>query len=90
LQQRHGTEDALRALIAADPYQGEPREHPRLFNFVRPGARRTEMFRGVIGADPQSKPLIGLLTDTINDPVRPPAGREPGRGGHPPTRCAPP
>ena len=70
-QQRHGTEDALRGLIAADQYRDESREHPHLFIFARPGTRRTEMFRSVIGADPQWKPLIGLLTDAINDPVRP-------------------
>jgi hypothetical protein len=30
-QQQHGAEDELRALIAADPYQGESRAYPHLF-----------------------------------------------------------
>ena len=70
-QQRHGAEDALQALIAADPYQGESRAHPHLFIFARPGVRRTEMCRDVIAADPGFQPLLSLLTGVINDVIRP-------------------
>ena len=53
-QQRHVVEDGLRALIAADPYQGASRAYPHLFVVARPGVRRSEMWRDVIGADQNS------------------------------------
>ena len=70
-QQRHGAEDALQALIAADPYQGEDRAHPHLFIVARPGVRRTEMCRDVIAADAGFHPLLTLLTGVINDVISP-------------------
>ena len=70
-QQRHGAEDALQALIAADPYQGEDRAHPHLFIFARPGVRRTEMCRDVIAADAGFHPLLSLRTGVINDVISP-------------------
>ena len=70
-QQRHGAEDALQALIAADPYQGEDRAHPHLFIVARPGVRRTEMCRDVIAADAGFDPLLTLLTGVINDVISP-------------------
>lgn len=70
-QQRHGVENGLRALIAADPYQGESRAYPHLHVFARPGVRRTEMCRDVIGADQNWQPLRNLLTGVINEVVRP-------------------
>jgi len=36
-QRRHVVEDGLRALIAADSYQGASRAYPHLFVFARPG-----------------------------------------------------
>lgn len=70
-RQRHGAEDGLRALIAADPYPGESQAYPHLFVFARAGVRRTEMFRDAIGADQNWQPLLSLLTGVINDVVRP-------------------
>ena len=70
-RQRHGAEDALQALIAADPYQGEARAHPHLFIVARPGVRRTEMCRSVIAADEGFRPLLNLLTGVINDIISP-------------------
>jgi len=70
-QQRHGVGDGLRALIAADPYQGESRAYPHLFVFARPGVRRSEMWREVIGADQNWQPLLNLFSGVINDVVRP-------------------
>ena len=70
-QQRHGAEDGLRALIAADLYRGESQACPHLFVFARPGVRRPEMFRDVIGVDQNWQPLLNLLTGVINNVVRP-------------------
>jgi hypothetical protein len=70
-QQMHGAEDGLRALIAADPYQGRSQACPHLFIFARPGVRRTEMCRDVIGADQNWQPLLSLLTGVNNRIVRP-------------------
>lgn len=70
-QRRHGAEDALQALIAKDPYQRPAREHPHLFICARPGVRRTEMCRDVIGAAMSFRPLLSLLTGVTNDVVRP-------------------
>jgi len=70
-QQRHGAEDGLRALIAADPYQGGSRAYPHLFVFARPAVRRAEMCRDVIGADQNWQPLLSLFTGVINDVVKP-------------------
>jgi hypothetical protein len=70
-QQRHGAEDALQALIAADPYQGENRAHPHLFIVARPGGRRPEMCRAVITADAGFHPLLTLLTGPTNDVASP-------------------
>jgi hypothetical protein len=69
-QQAADTERGLRALIADDPYQREPRMYAHLFVFTRPGVRRTEMCRDVIGADPNWRPLLSLLTCAINDVIR--------------------
>ena len=76
-QQRHGAEDALQKLIAADPYQRRTRAHPHLFVFARPGVRRTEMCRDVIGAGAGFRPLISLRTGVVNDVVRPLYSRAP-------------
>lgn len=70
-QQRHGAEEGLRALMATDPYPGNTGLHPHLFVYARPGARRTEMFRDVIGADLNWQPLLSLLSGVINDVIRP-------------------
>lgn len=70
-QQRHGAEDALQALIAADPYQGENRAHPHLFIVARPGGRCPEMCRAVITADAGFHPLLTLLTGVTNDIASP-------------------
>jgi hypothetical protein len=70
-QQRHRAEDALQALIAADPYQGENRTHPHLFIVARPGVQRTEMCRDVIAADAGFHPLLTLLTGVVNDVISP-------------------
>ncbi len=66
-QQRHGAEDALQALIAADPYQGENRAHPHLFIVARPGVRPTEMCRDLIAADAGFRLLLSLRTAVINE-----------------------
>lgn len=66
-QQRHGAEDALQVLIAADPYQGENRAHPHLFIVARPGVRRTEMCRDLIAADAGFRLLLSLRTGVINE-----------------------
>jgi hypothetical protein len=58
-----------------------------LFVFARPGVRRTEMCRDVIGADAGFRPLASLLTDMINDVVKrhqldDRVAGHPGRGVH--------
>ena len=70
-QRRHVVEDGLRALIAADSYQGASRAYPHLFVFAQPGVRRSEMWRDVIGADQNWQPLLNLFSGVINDVVRP-------------------
>jgi hypothetical protein len=80
-QQRHGAGDALHKLIAADPYQRPVRAHPHLFAFARPGVRRTEMCRDVIGAGASFGPLISLRTRVVNDVVRPLYSRVPQAPG---------
>jgi hypothetical protein len=81
-QQRHGAEEGLRALMAADPYIGDTRVHPHLFVYARPGVRRAEMFRDVIGADLSWQPLLSLLGGVINEVMRrcmPPRSEDRGR-----------
>lgn len=70
-QQRHGAEEGLRALMATDPYTSDTRLYPHLFVYARPGARRSEMFCDVIGADLNWQPLVRLLSGVINDVIRP-------------------
>jgi hypothetical protein len=72
-RERHqrGAEAALRALIAADPYQGDVQAHPHLFAVASPGVRRAEMCRVLTTADQGFRPLLSLVTGVINNVITP-------------------